>query len=314
MFEPISRMPGGIRERLRYPPALFDAQAELYQQFHTTDRDAFASGADAWSMPTSLSGPIEVAADIRFDEDDEDELRNAMTPSYRFATPAGEDRPRLLRGAYYSPRDAQNLVATLDGWIDRRGVLKLSSRSLPRDRVTLGPAQVSRLVFVTPRVANSLGLRNKELRDVGESSIDTVWLGNPHIVFFAGGVMQIQTVYDVSNGRGVAKMFGVTVFLNGRAGIGDTLTAALRQAINLAPDVELHRLPSRIVVDRAVPIRFQVTNGLTEKVRISSGNETVLSKRLRVRNGPAVGPMGPAKPRKLSRTRLGAWRGRERGG
>jgi len=296
MFEPISRMPGGIRERLRYPPALFDAQAELYQRFHTTDRDAFASGADAWSMPTSLSGPIEVAADIRFDEDDEDELRNAMTPSYRFATPAGEDRPRLLRGAYYSPRDAQNFVATLDGWIDRRGVLKLSSRSLPRDRVTLGPAQTSRLVFVTPRVANSLGLRNKELRDVGESSIDTVWLGNPHIVFFAGGVMQIQAVYDVSNGRGVAKMFGITVFLNGRAGIGDTLTAALRQAINLAPDVELHRLPSRIVVDRAVPIRFQVTNGLTERVRISSGNETVLSKRLRARNGPAAVRWAPRSP------------------
>jgi len=115
-------------------------------------------------------------------------------------------------------------------------------------------------------------------------------------VFFAGGVMQVQTVYDVSNGRGVAKMFGITVFLNGRAGIGDTVTSALRQAINLAPDVKLQRLPSRIVVDRAVPIRFQVANGRTERVRISSGNETVLSKRLRVRKGAAAVQWVPRSP------------------
>ena len=148
------------------------------------------------------------------------------------------------------------------------GEPKLSSRSLPRERVTLGPAQVSRLVFLTPRIANSLGVRNKELSDVGKSSIDTIWLGNPHIVFFAGGVMQIQTVYDVSSGRGVAKRFGITVFINGHAGIGDTVNAALRQAINLPPAVELHPLPGHSVVRHAVPIRFQVTNGLTERVRV----------------------------------------------
>jgi uncharacterized protein len=296
LFEPISRMPKGVRERLRYPPALFEAQAHLYQQFHMTHPEAFASAADAWTMPTSLAGPLEVVGNIRFDESDTDELRNAIRPAYRFGTPAGADQPHLLRSAYYSPRDGQNLVATLDGWINHRGEPELSSRSLPRERVTLGPAQVSRLVFLTPRIANSLGVRNKELSDVGKSSIDTIWLGNPHIVFFAGGVMQIQMVYDVSSGKGVAKRFGATVFLNGRAGIGDTVSAALRQAINLPPTVELHRFPNRLVVDHAVPIRFQVTNGLTERVRITSRKGTVLSKRLRVRDGAAVVRWVPQKP------------------
>jgi hypothetical protein len=289
-------MPKGVRDRMRYPPALFEAQAHLYQQFHMTHPEAFASAADAWTMPTSLAGPLEVVGNIRFDESDVDELRNAIRPAYRFGTPAGADQPHLLRSAYYSPRDGQNLVATLDGWINHRGEPELSSRSLPRERVTLGPAQVSRLVFLTPRIANSLGVRNKELSDVGKSSIDTIWLGNPHIVFFAGGVMQIQTVYDVSSGRGVAKRFGVTVFLNGRAGIGDTVSAALRQAINLPPAIELHRFSGRSVVDHAVPIRFQVTNGLTERVRITSRKGTVLSKRLRVRHGAAAVRWVPRRP------------------
>jgi uncharacterized membrane protein (UPF0182 family) len=296
LFEPISRMPRDVRERLRYPPALFDAQAGLYQRFHIIDPGAFSSGADRWSMPTSLAGPLEVVGNIRFDESDVDELRNAVRPSYRFGTPAGADHPHLLRSAYYSPRDGQNLVATLDGWVGDDGQPRLSSRSLPRDRVTLGPAQVSRLVFLTPRIANSLGVRNKELSDVGKSSVDTIWLGNPHIVFFAGGVMQLQTVYDVSSGRGVATKFGVTVFLNGRAGIGDTLEEALRQALNRPPAVELLESPSRLVVDRTVPLRFQVTNGLAEHLRIRSREGVVLSKRVQVRTGTALVRWVPREP------------------
>src|SRR3954468_13834748 len=296
MFEPISRMPPGLRSRLRYPPELFDAQAQLYEQFHMTHPGPFASGADAWSVPTSLAGPIEVAGNIRFDQSDTDELRNGMTPSYRFGTPAGQDRAHLLRSAYYSPLDAQNLVANLDGWITRRGTPQLSSRSLPRDHVTLGPAQVSRLVFLTPRVANLLGLQNKELQDLGKSSLSSVWLGNPHIVFFAGGVMQIQTIYNVGSGRGVAKRLGITVFVNGHAGLGDTLNSALRQAINLPAAVKLRPLPGHSVVRHAVPIRFQVKNGLTETIRVSSPKETVLSKRLRIRGGGATVRWVPRTP------------------
>jgi hypothetical protein len=155
---------------------------------------------------------------------------------------------------------------------------------------------VSRLVFLTPRIANSLGVRNKELSDVGKSSVDTIWLGNPHIVFFAGGVMQLQTVYDVSSGRGVATKFGVTVFLNGRAGIGDTLEEALRQALNRPPAVELLESPSRLVVDRTVPLRFQVTNGLAEHLRIRSREGVVLSKRVQVRTGTALVRWVPREP------------------
>ena len=102
-----------------------------------------------------------------------------MTPSYRFATPAGEDGPRLLRGAYYSPRDAQNLVATLDGWINRRGVPNGPRAASARPRHARARAGQPAGV---PHPARRQLARdaNKELSDVGKSSIDTVWLGNPH--------------------------------------------------------------------------------------------------------------------------------------
>jgi hypothetical protein len=70
----------------------------------------------------------------------------------------------------------------------------------------------------------------------------------------------------------------------------------LRQALNLPPSVELHGFSDRTVVDHAVPIRFQVTNGLTETVGITSQKGTVLSKRLRVRDGAAAVRWVPRRP------------------
>jgi hypothetical protein len=162
--------------------------------------------------------------------------------------------------------------------------------------VTLGPAQISRLVFLTPRISNILGVRNRELRDLGKSSLSSVSLGSPHVVFFAGGILQIQAIYEGSSGRGIARMLGITVFLNGRAGVGHTLAAALREALHLPPAVKLGPLPGRVVVGRTVPIRFHVTNGLTAQIHIWSKKQNALSQRLRLRNGPVLVQWTPRKP------------------
>ena len=114
---------------------------------------------------------------------------------------------------------------------------RLAARILPPDRITLGPAQISRLVFSTPRVSNLLGLTNLELRDLDKSSIDTVSLGKPHLVFLPRGIVQIQSLYKGANGPGVSRIIGATAFLNGRAGVGSDIEDAVRQALHEPPRV-----------------------------------------------------------------------------
>ena len=140
-----------------------------------------------------------------------------------------------MLSTYYTPQRAQNLVATLSAWIDDNGQARLTARSLPRDETTLGPAQMSRLVFATPRVTNLLGLRNLELRDIDKSSLDAVLLGRPHLKFLPQGVVQVQSLYEGSRGPGAARLLGVTAFLDGRAGLGPDIESALRQALNEPP-------------------------------------------------------------------------------
>ena len=234
LFHAEHEMPAELRERWRYPADLFATQATAYERFHTTRPDLFVSEADAWSRPIALSGPVEVAGDVNFDESDEDELRLTMQPEYVVSRPSGAG-PRLVLSTYYSPRRAQNLVATLSGWIDDDGQARLTARSLPRDDVTLGPAQMSRLVFATPRVTNLLGLRNLELRDIDRSSLDAVLLGRPHLLFLPQGVAQVQSLYEGSRGPGAARLLGVTAYLQGRAGLGPDIEGALRQALERTP-------------------------------------------------------------------------------
>lgn len=270
LFRPAEEMPAQLRERLRYPEDLFDAQSTAYQRFHTTRPDVFASGSDAWSPPTSLSGSLDVAGDIQFDESDEDDLRHAMRPAYRLSPPLGRTKPRLVLSTLYSPRRGQNLVASLDGWVDARGRPHLASRILPRDPVTPGPAQISRQVFATPRVSNLLGLTNLELRDLDKSSLDTVSLGQPHLVFLPRGIIQIQSLYKGASGPGVSRIIGVTAFLNGGAAVGSSTADAVRQALHEPPRVGLAPVSKPAVVGSPVDLRFRVTSARREVMTITS--------------------------------------------
>jgi uncharacterized protein len=270
LFRPADTMPVRLRDRLRYPADLFEAQATAYERFHTTRPDVFASGSDVWSPPTSLSGSIDVAGDIRFDEDDEDDLRRPLQPGYKVSPPPGRKRPRLVLATNYSPRRGENLVASLDGWIDDRGRARLAARVLPRDPITLGPAQVSRLVFATPRVSNLLGLTNLELADLDKNSLDTVSLGTPHLVFLPGGIIQIQSLYKGASGPGVSRIIGVTAFANGRAGVGSTIDDAFRQALHEPPRVDVRPPSKRAVVGTPVELRFRVKNVRREVMTITS--------------------------------------------
>jgi uncharacterized membrane protein (UPF0182 family) len=232
LFQQTSAFPAVLRPELRYPPALFDAQARLEQQFHTTSPAVFASGSDVWDRPTSLSGSVGAAGEIRFGMP-ATQNPEQLPPDYRFAEPSGGGvAATLLRTTIFTPRGGQNVVAELDGWVGHDGQLQLSLAALPAGQVVPGPAQISRLVLITPDVASALDLVNKETTDLDQHSVSTVTLGTPRWQLVAGSVVQVQPVYLEAGGSGVARMLGITVFADGRAAIDRTTGRALRRAVS----------------------------------------------------------------------------------
>ncbi len=231
LFQPMSEFPSALRVNLRYPPALFDAQADLDQQFHTPSADAFASGADAWGRPTSLSGPLGAAGNIRFGGPGQ-QAGPKLEPADQLMVPAGRHATStLVRTTLYTPPNGQNVVAELEGWVSDRDQPRLTLVSFAGDQVIPGPAQISRLVLTSPGITNALGLLNKETTDLDQHSLMSVMLGTPRWLLFGGTVLQAQSIYVQASGIGVTRMLGVTVFVDGRAGFGDTLGRALRRAV-----------------------------------------------------------------------------------
>jgi len=80
-------------------------------------------------------------------------------------------------------------------------------------------------------VIRALRLMNKETTDLGQHALMAVRLGTPRWLLSGGGVWQVQPLYIDTSGDGATRMLAVTVYVDGRAGIGRTVRLAARQAI-----------------------------------------------------------------------------------
>ena len=230
LFTPASRMPAGVRAHLRYPRQMFDAQSRIWASYHADDIDEFYTRADAWDPPSDISGPIQRVGTLRNRYYQHGRGGPRLRPSYQLARLPGDRRQRFMLATPFTPYSAENMAGYLAGTIDARGRPRLTQLSLPRSRRVLGPAQVSRRILAAPPVTDRLRLLNQETTDLGDRSVNTVQVGAPQVVPIGQSFLHVQSIYVTAQGTGVAKLRFVTVYLNGRVGIGRNLDEALGRA------------------------------------------------------------------------------------
>jgi uncharacterized protein len=243
LFLPASRMPAELRAHLRYPEALFAAQAQVYARYHAVDPDAFWTGSDVWQQPLQLAGAVEAAGEVRFPDparsvDADERAENGLTadvwrmrPQYLLARLPGDSAERFLLATPYTPRGRQNLVGYLAGSVDSAGRAQLSVLSLPRDRLTIGPAQATRRILASPAVTRRLELLNRESRDLGKAAVLRTVLGAPQVIPLGEQLVTFQSVYAAAGGDGVPRLHLVAAHANGRVGYGRNPAAALRRML-----------------------------------------------------------------------------------
>ena len=243
LFLPATRMSREVRAHLRYPSELFSAQMSVYERYHAVDPTAFWTGSDVWQRPLQLAGPVEAAGEIHFpdpertvDSDERDEgLVTSdlwrLHPEYLYACLPGTSSERFMIATPFTPRGRSNLVAYLAGVMDWKGRPRLTVLSLPRDRLTVGPAQAIRRILASPGVSRRIELLNRESRDLGKSSVLRTVLGVPRVLPVGGQLITAQPVYSSAGGNGIPRLQLVTVHANGRVGYGRSLGAALRRLL-----------------------------------------------------------------------------------
>ena len=143
LFTPISEMPEGLREHLRYPEVLLRAQAETFLQFHMTDPKEFFLKEDQWEIPLEV---IRQSQPVR------------VQPYYVIMQLPGEEREEFVLILPFTPQDKPNLVAWMAARSDGDNYGEIQLFTFPTDRLFNGPEQVEARIDNDPAISEQFTL------------------------------------------------------------------------------------------------------------------------------------------------------------
>jgi uncharacterized protein len=208
VITPESEMPLSVAKHLRAPAQLFSAQAKVYRAYHMTDTMVFYNQEDLWQIPNDSSGKPVKPAYLMLDMPDK----------------AGKGM--YLLQPYSLPNKA-NLV----GWMATACEPDLygdrTVYRLPKERVTLGSAQVTARINQDPQFAPQLTLWTQP----GSS----VLFGDMLVLPVERSVAYIQPVYLQAENNSMTQLVSVIAVNGGRIEFAPTLTGALAKAYASQP-------------------------------------------------------------------------------
>jgi uncharacterized membrane protein (UPF0182 family) len=203
LFEPISALPGTLRQHLMVPPSLFELQVQQLLRYHVTDPRIFYSGDDVWQVPLELYGtqqipvaPYHITAQLRANEASEFLLLQPLTPLAR-----------------------PNLSAWLAARSDDEHYGELVLLRFPSDVPIFGPEQIQALINQNPAISQQFGLWDRAGSQVVQGNLLVVPLGN--------ALLYVEPVYLRARRGGLPTLTRVVVSDGSRVAMAANLIEGL---------------------------------------------------------------------------------------
>jgi len=172
LFRPLSDMPEGLRDHIRYPRTLLSLQARVLFQYHQETARLFHGQQDVWTLPTELAqGTTPVP----------------YQPEYGLYRLPGEEERDFLLTSVFVPRGRQNLTAMLAASSDPDRYGKLVLFDVPVEDQVPGPRQVEALIEQDPVISQQFSLWR-----TGGSQ---VWTGHLHLVPVGRSLLYMEPVF-----------------------------------------------------------------------------------------------------------------------
>jgi uncharacterized membrane protein (UPF0182 family) len=231
LFQPMSAMPEGLEEHLRYPQDLFRIQSQIYLEYHVTDENQLFSGNDAWSLPGDPStiertGPLRLQGDLRNIVDNAVRPLAEVLPYYLLTELPSEDDLSYLLLQPFNPRAKRNMVGFLvaDSTPGRYG--RLIDYRMPQGKLVDGTEQVGQRIEQDAEISQQLSLWR------GDGS--TVIKGDLLVVPIEDSVIYFQPIYLEEQGGAFPEFRRVAVVYSDRVEWSDTLDGALELVFGVA--------------------------------------------------------------------------------
>ncbi len=194
------KIPQAIRDHFRYPQELFEAQAEVYRTYHMTDPRVFYNKEDQWEIPGERQG-------------------RPMLPFYVLMKLPGTTEANFYLMQPYTPRNRDNMI----GWVAANSdPARYGERTVylfPKERVVLGPEQVSAQINQDAVISPQLSLWDQR----GSKAI----LGNLLVIPIKNSIVYIQPLYLQAEQTAIPELTRVIVVYADKVEMENSLQAAL---------------------------------------------------------------------------------------
>jgi uncharacterized membrane protein (UPF0182 family) len=160
LFKPLDQMPARLRAHLRVPPHQFSVQSAVFATYHISDQDpsVLYNREDVWDLAVDQPYYVEIR------------LPGAAQAEYLQIVP-------------YSPFKKQNLVSWLAVRNDPAHYGEMTAFVLPKDKVVLGPQQVTSRIQQTPGFSSTRTLLNQQGSSLIEGTLLVVPIGDSFLYF-----------------------------------------------------------------------------------------------------------------------------------
>ncbi|MDD4171841.1 MAG: UPF0182 family protein [Syntrophomonas sp.] len=171
LYKPITEIPDGLKEHIRYPVDLFSIQAEIYRSYHMSDPGAFYNKEDIWVIPAELVGGAE----------------NPIEPYYIIMRLPGEAEAEYILMLPYTPNGRPNMIAWMCARMDGENYGNKLVYHFPKQETVYGPMQIESRINQDTEISRQLTLWDQK----GSSTLR----GNLLVIPINNSILYIEPLY-----------------------------------------------------------------------------------------------------------------------
>lgn len=223
VFKPLKDMTDDLKQHIRYPQRLLQAQASMFSLYHMTDPKIFYNKENLWEVP--------------------DFSEKTMEPYYTIMKLPGEKKEEYILLLPYTPAKRDNLAAWLAARCDEPNYGKLVVYTFPRDRLIYGPKQIDARINQDSYISQQLTLWGQRGSQVIRGSL--------LIIPIERSLLYVQPLYLVAADKvGLPELRRVIVAYENDVIMEENLEIALQRLFGMKKTAV--RMPEQIIGDTNV--------------------------------------------------------------
>ncbi len=205
LFRPLSAMPQGLRDHIRYPQGIFSVQSLMYRLYHIKDVQVFYNREDLLAIPSEVRG----------------DTQRPVEPYYVIMRLPGEQREEFVLLLPYTPNNKNNMSNWLAARSDGAHYGELVAYKYPKDKLIFGPLQIEARIDQNEEISQQFTLWNQ--------SGSRVIRGNMLVVPVGQSNLYVEPIYLLADQGSIPEMKRVIMATGNSIVMEQTVSEALAQ-------------------------------------------------------------------------------------